>query len=367
MPDFKARLCTLTALAAAVLVSIPATSAFAQNEGAAAAEKPKITVEAPDDTVVATVNGEDITKGQLMEALWSRYAIPSLTDLIDKTIIRQAGEEAGVDVSEADIDEKVEELKTRMPPEMTFDQFLSQYNMTEDQLRNELATSVYVERAAGQDISVTDQDLAGYIRARHILLSTQKPGQTPEEREQTEQETKARLEQIIADIKEGKITFAEAAQQHSEDPGSRDKGGDLGFFKRGVMDKEFENAAFNLKAGEMSEPVKSFYGYHVIQVEELGRDAEGEEREKLEESIRQERLRPAMTAWYMRVKQNADVERAIGEQPAPPPTMMPPEEEPDHMHGPNEAPANQPPANQPSNRPAQDTPPPPPPPPTPDN
>lgn len=58
--------------------------------------------------------------------------------------------------------------------------------------------------------------------------------------------------------------FKEYAQKYSEDPGSKDKGGDLGWFGRGLMIKPFEDAAFGLKSGEISEPVKSQYGYHLI-------------------------------------------------------------------------------------------------------
>ncbi len=343
MPVMKARpILTAAAflLAAALLTGqVPPAAA----DEAAAAEKPKVTVDSPDSTVVATVNGEPITKGELMEAMWGRYAIPTLTDLIDKVAIRQAAQRAGVTIEPADLDAKVNELKDRLPPGMTFEQFLEQYNITEEQLRRELETSVYIEKAAAKNINVTDQDLAGYIKARHILISTQQPGATAEEREKKEQEAKARLEQIAADIKAGKTTFEQAAKEFSEDPGSKDQGGDLGFFKRGVMTQPFEEAAFNLKAGEMSEPVKTTYGYHLILVEKLGKDAEGEERANLVERIRQERLRPEMTAWYLKAKQEAQVERALGEQPkppAPPPAMQQSQPEP----GVDDAPPPPPPA-----------------------
>lgn len=318
MPDMRARSIYTAAAVLLAALLLPGAIPAAGDENAPAAQKPKITVESPDSTVVATVNGEPITKGELMEAMWGRYAIPTLTDLIDKVAIRQAAQKAGVTIEPADLDAKVNELKDRLPPGMTFEQFLEQYNITEEQLRKELETSVYIEKAAAKNINVTDQDLAGYIKARHILISTQQPGATAEEREKKEQEAKAKLEQIAADIKAGKTTFEQAAKEFSDDPGSKDQGGDLGFFKRGVMTQPFEEAAFNLKAGEMSEPVKTTYGYHLILVEKLGKDAEGQERADLIERIRQERLRPEMTAWYLKAKQEAQVERALGEQPKPP-------------------------------------------------
>ncbi len=91
--------------------------------------------------------------------------------------------------------------------------------------------------------------MAKQVRARHILVKT-------------EDEANA----ILFDIKAGK-SFEELALKHSLCP-SKSKGGDLGFFSKGQMVKEFEDAAFALKPGEVSRPVKTRFGYHIIKVEE---------------------------------------------------------------------------------------------------
>ena len=116
------------------------------------------------------------------------------------------------------------------------------------------------------------------------------------------------------------------------------------FFKRGQMVPEFETAAFALKAGEVSEPVKSNYGWHLIRVDALGKDATAAEKANLMDKIRQERLRPEMTAWYLRVKQDAKVIRYLGEQPKPatPAGMAPVKAAPKATVKPAAKPANQP-------------------------
>ena len=101
------------------------------------------------------------------------------------------------------------------------------------------------------------------VRARHILF---KLGQQPT----AEEEGKARdqAEAALRRIQEGE-GFAEVARQLSQDPASAQQGGDLGFFKRGEMVKPFEDVAFALSPGEMSDPVRTDFGFHVIKVEEV--------------------------------------------------------------------------------------------------
>lgn len=124
--------------------------------------------------------------------------------------------------------------------------------------------------------TVTDQEIQAYYernlarfkhaeqaKARHILL---KP--TGELDAESEKALRDQLLDIRRRIAEGEMTFAEAAKQYSNDPGSAEKGGDLGYFGRGRMVPEFEEAAFSLPLGQMSEPVKSAFGFHLILVDD---------------------------------------------------------------------------------------------------
>ncbi|MCC6483489.1 MAG: peptidylprolyl isomerase [Armatimonadetes bacterium] len=304
----------------------PAAKSAAKPAAKPATPAPKkpITASAPASTVVAIVGSQKITKGQVDNAAWQRYAVSLTSELIDKACVQQAAQAQGVQITKADIDEKVNELKGRVAQQgMTFDQFKSQYNLTDQQLRDELKTNIYVEKAAAKSIKVTDQDLAQYIKARHILLSTS--GNTPEEKAKSEEDNKKKLEDWKAEILAGKAKFDELAKEHSDDPGSKQQGGDLGWFKRGTMVADFDNAAFALKPGDISEPVKTNYGYHLIQVEKLGKDATPAEKAELTKRITDEKLRPEMTAWYLRVKEDCvkKTTRYVGENPKPAPAMTP--------------------------------------------
>jgi peptidyl-prolyl cis-trans isomerase D len=98
------------------------------------------------------------------------------------------------------------------------------------------------------------------VHARHILIKADHGNPESEKKAYTKAKDVAKRAQS------GKEEFAKLAKDNSEDPGSKDSGGDLGFFSRGKMVPEFEKAVFSMESGKVSEPVRTQYGYHVIQV-----------------------------------------------------------------------------------------------------
>lgn len=133
--------------------------------------------------------------------------------------------------------------------ELSSDEMAKGIKVTEADLH-----SYYQERAA--DFTTPEQR-----RARHILIPVASDAPPAEV-----EAAKKKAEDLLARIRKGE-SFAELAKKFSQDPGSAKQGGDLGFFGRGVMDKAFEDAAFSLKVGEVSEPVRSTFGFHIIKLE----------------------------------------------------------------------------------------------------
>ncbi len=140
-------------------------------------------------------------------------------------------------------------------------------------LINNFLTIEYFDKVIAQKIEVKDKHIRQYyeenkskfkvparVRARHILVKVNRTAPEGELKQAQEQ-----ANQILKRIKSGE-DFSKLAAEYSDDPGSKETGGDIGFFSRGRMAPEFENTAFSLKPGETSDIVQTNFGFHIIRV-----------------------------------------------------------------------------------------------------
>ena len=170
----------------------------------------------------------------------------------------------------------------------------------EVQAENFLATKMFADIA--EHTKPDDADLHRFydahkgeyeqVHARHILIHT-KP-LSAGQKEQTDAEALAKAQELRKKIVDG-ADFAAVASQESDDTGSKAKGGDVGTFKRGQMVPQFEQAAFTLKIGELSEPVKTQYGYHLIKVESREAKTFEEAKPELEKRVTPEIAQKVIT------------------------------------------------------------------------
>ncbi|SDG12433.1 peptidylprolyl isomerase [Pelagibacterium luteolum] len=198
------------------------------------------------ETVIASVGGEDITEGDLLlaaeELTAELQSVPAdqrraflLTVLIDMKLMAGAARENGLGDTE-DFTRRLAYLEDQALRRAFFN------DIVETQVTEEAINAAYEELAA----EFTPEP---EVRARHILVETEEEANS-----------------IRAEI-EGGMSFEDAAAEYGTD-GTSATGGDLGYFGAGMMVPEFEEAAFAMEVGELSQPVQSQFGWHLIQLED---------------------------------------------------------------------------------------------------
>lgn len=218
---------------------------------------------AEDKTLVST-NGYSIKKGELDAKLEAMpVAKQVLHSMVQQDLVFQYAKDHNIDVSAADIDAKIADIKTRLSDQQLSDA-LKQQGMNEQDLRDLMQEQIIVKKAVDATIPVSNAQMAAYLAKNHALLDS--PKQVRARHILVSSLPTAQM--IEAKLKAGG-DFAALAKQYSSDPGTKDKGGELGFFTQGAMVKEFSDAAYAMKPGQISQPVHSPYGWHIIQVEEI--------------------------------------------------------------------------------------------------
>jgi peptidyl-prolyl cis-trans isomerase C len=275
---------------AAATAAVPANAPPAV-AGAPAAIKP-MPPQIPD--VLARVNGEKIERWEFdnavkrMEARAGGPVPPDKRDevlrgvldqLVAYHLLAQESRSRKLPVADADVDARMAEIRKGFPTEDAFKQGIAAQGLTLDQFKAQAKTSIEVSKVIDAEVNskvaVQDPEVKGFydqnverfkqgdsVHAAHILIGVPQ-GATAEQKA----EAKTKAAAVLKTIKAGG-DFATLARANSQDPGSAQNGGDLGFFPKGQMTPAFEEAAFKLKPGTVSPLVETPFGFHIIKVME---------------------------------------------------------------------------------------------------
>lgn len=249
----------------------------------------------PADQVVARVNGEEITKDQLYDNLKTQYGKDALDQLISEKIIEAELKKQNITVSDEDTQKELQGMIAQYGGQEQFDALLANYGYSIEDFTKNIVTNLKLKKLLQSRITITEADMRAYfeqnketfgveeqVKASHILV-----------------ESEAKAKEVKEKLAAGG-DFAELAKEYSIDTGSAPNGGELGLFPRDTMVKEFEDMAFSLAPGTISEPVKTKYGYHIIKVEEKieAKPAIYEENaEKIKGTLFEEKLPDAYNTW----------------------------------------------------------------------
>jgi parvulin-like peptidyl-prolyl isomerase len=208
-----------------------------------------------------------------------------LEQMIDQELIRQAAAEMEISISDQELESKIQEIIQQSGGQDQFAQALQDTGTSYDDFRqmllDQLLSDAVFSTVTGSIPSVAEQ-----VHARHILLTTRE-----------------RAEEVLARL-EGGEDFAFLAREYSADVSSRERGGDMSFFPRGVMPPQLEDAAFSLQVGQTSGIVESQFGFHIVQV------LEKEEREIIPE-IYEELRQQTFMQWLQEQREGATIERFV--------------------------------------------------------
>lgn len=196
--------------------------------------------------------------------------------LIEETLLDVYADEIKINISESRLEDELDSFKKqRNLSQTSFEELLEQQQLTLSGFRKNfvrrLRQSQVLSREVHSQIQVDESELkAQYekgkkkiakIHARHILLRL-----APDATEEVIKQTRRRILLLKEQIQSGDISFTNAAELYSEDPSAKSNKGDLGFFRKEDIVAEFAQVAFTLPLNTLSEPVKTVFGYHLIEV-----------------------------------------------------------------------------------------------------
>lgn len=276
------------------------------------------------DKTLAIVNGEAIMLSEFdktVDPIIEQYkqAVPAaeqtpekikefkqklIDQMVDDRLLKQEAKKAKIRVTKRDLEEGIKQVKKRFTTDAEFREELKKESITTEQFEKRIEEQLTVmklieeeikakteqpkeeeikaffdkieSKMNGKDLGLEKKEeeemaalakmlsraVAEQVRARHILIQVDKSAPMSEKSAALK-----KIKKVQAELKAG-ADFNELVKKYSDDPGSKERGGDLGFFSRSDMVPEFEKAAFSLNVGQVSEPVLTDFGYHIIKVEE---------------------------------------------------------------------------------------------------
>lgn len=275
--------------------------------------------------VVATVNGQPIhmydlyrvfinqlqqieaQQGTLSGRAYEAVRYQALDLLVNSVVISQEISKRNLSASPAEVDAELQRIIDLFPSEDDYKSQLQSAGLTEEILRAQLAEEVKYNKLTQEiigGIPVSEEEIKEayeQVRTSHILIRPE--GDSEEAWAAAEAQAWEVYSQVTPE------NFAELAESVSGDTSAL-QGGDIGFVPRGATVAEYEEVAFSLQVGEISEPVRSTYGYHIITVTDR-LNAEGEDfeaaRSSIEERVRSKKGEADLEAWFDELRGAADV------------------------------------------------------------
>jgi len=294
---------------------------------------------------VATFEGGEVTEGELQQFAeqsglgeldpespeYETAVQQVMPQLVGIEIAKTYAQEEGITVSDEEVDKEIEEIKRQvgeqarasgqdLSDQEAFDEALKQNQISEDELRQDVRENLPVqqvqERVSG-NAEPSDEEIQKFYDENKTAQFTQ-PAQRCVRHILFNKDQQQKAEEVKAQLDDGG-DFAALAKENSQDPGSAEKGGDLGCLGKGETVPPFEEAAFAAEKGEIVGPVETEFGYHIIEVTEI-REEQTQPLDEVETQITDQlaatQQEEKFTKWIEDQKQQRNVEYLPGYKPA---------------------------------------------------
>jgi peptidyl-prolyl cis-trans isomerase SurA len=315
---------------------------------AAVAIAPVFAADTVVEEIVARVNNQIITRSEFIHSredlkkeaqqqdpvnaakIISERDKDVLRDLIDQDLLLDKGKDIGI-TADTDVIKRLDEMRKELKLDsmeelekaaqaqgVSFEEF-------KQNLRNQIITQQVIGREVGQKLNISKEEIQKFyddhkseleqpeqVRLSEILVSTEKKDPGTDEAQQL-QAKQAKAEDLAAQIRKG-AAFEDIAKKNSDGP-SAAQGGDLGLFKRGTLAKELEDKTFAMKAGDVSDPIRTKQGFVLLKVTEhrnAGIPPLKDVESKVQDAIYMQRLQPALREYLTKLREDAFIEVKTG-------------------------------------------------------
>ncbi len=278
------------------------------------------------DRIVAIVNDDLITLSDFNKYLVSlpKQTVEinkdqALNDLIEQMILTQEAAKLGITVTDAEIDRSIENVKGKVGmSDEQMNEMLTKQNLTPEQFRNQWRLQILSGKLVGTivkgRIAVTDEEIkdlyiqyygeieqADEVEIAHILISFD----ASEEQQALQKAT------MVAELAKSGSNFSKLVSEYSDDTFSKDKGGVLGYFKKGELVSELDDVISDTEVGKTSGPVKTISGFHIIKVldrKTLDESSVDQYREQLRQEIYKQKVTEELEKYIAGIRENAYIE-----------------------------------------------------------
>lgn len=240
-----------------------------------------------------------------------RLASRIVEQLVQQQLIIREAQRLGIVVTDAEVEDHYKRTQANFGSPEEFEKKLKEGHTDPQTLRRDIRDFLMIRKtefALQEQIVVEDREIKDFfeankaqllqdrVRARHILVDSSEQAQ-----------------EVLHFLKQGGKDFTELAKTYSKDEGSKEQGGELGWFTKGQTVPEFEKAVFALKVGEVSQPIQTQFGYHIVQLEETQSARQqtlADHHEHILNILRSQRWQTGRQDWLNRLHQQTEVWKA---------------------------------------------------------